>query len=121
MLRIIAILFGIGFIFAGVGGFVPTFINDGLLFGLFEVNFLHNLFHIGSGVIAIMCATTYAYSRLYFQVFGVVYGLLAIAGFVWSGDLSYIMMHMNMADNFLHLSIAIVALYLGFSARKSQA
>lgn len=119
MLRIMAIIFGIAFIFGGVAGFLPTFMHDGLLFGFFEVNFMHNVFHIASGVIAIMCATSYKYSRLYFQIFGVVYGIIAIVGFIRNGDFSFMMMHMNMADNILHTVIAIVALYLGFSAKKN--
>lgn len=114
MLRIFAILFGIGFIFAGVAGFIPAFTPNGFLFGLFEVNAMHNFVHLASGVIAIMCATTHYASRLYFQIFGVIYGIVTILGFVMKGDLSFIMMHMNMADNFLHLGISVVALYLGF-------
>jgi hypothetical protein len=116
MLRIIAILFGIGFIFAGVAGFLPQFISDGLLFGLFEVNTMHNIVHLVSGVLAIMAATSYKYAKLYFQIFGVIYAIVAIVGFWKGGDL-YIM-HMNMADNILHTGIAVIALYLGFSTKK---
>ncbi len=35
MLRMIAVLFGIALIFAGVAGFLPAFTPGGLLFGLF--------------------------------------------------------------------------------------
>lgn len=122
MLRTFAILFGIAFIFSGVAGFIPSFMPNGFLFGLFEVNTMHNLFHIASGVIAIMCATSTRSSRLFFQVFGVLYALLAIVGFLRNGDFSFMMMHMNMADNFLHLGIAVVALFLGFwFGRRPQA
>lgn len=116
MLRIIAILFGIGFIFAGVAGFLPTFVQDGLLFGYFEVNAMHNMVHLVSGVIAIMAATRFSLAKLYFQVFGIIYTLLALVGFWRNGDL--FVMHMNMADNILHIVIGVVAIYLGFSARE---
>lgn len=118
MLRIIAIIFGIAFIFAGVAGFFPSFMVDGLLLGVFEVDAMHNIVHIVSGVIAIMAATSYYYSRLYFQVFGIIYGLVTLLGFILSGNLGFLMMHFNTADNLLHLVIAIIALFLGFYTKK---
>lgn len=118
MLRFLAILFGIVLIFVGAAGFLPSFYIHDLLFGFFMVNFVHNLFHIISGVLAIMAATSYYYSRLFFQILGIVYGILAILGFALSGDLSFMMLTLNIADNILHLVIAIVALYLGFFRRK---
>ena len=118
MLRIIAVIFGIAFIFAGVAGFIPAFALDGYLFGLFEINTMHNIIHIVSGVVAIMCATSFKSTKLYFQIFGAVYLLVAILGFV-RGDL--IIMHVNMPDNFLHLAIGAIALYLGFRASSIEA
>ncbi len=117
MLRILAIIFGLGFIVAGVGGFLPPLMPNGLLFGLFQVDTMHNLLHIVSGVIAIMCATSYASSVWFFRVFGILYALLALFGFIWNGDFSFMMMQMNMADHLLHTVIAIIALYLGFSRK----
>ena len=67
MIRILAVLFGIAFIFGGVAGFMPAFMTNGALFGIFEVDSMHNIVHIASGVIAIMCATSYKYSKLYFN------------------------------------------------------
>src|SRR3990167_8469380 len=121
MVRIFAILFGIGFIFAGVAGFLPMFMPDGLLLGYFEVDAMHNLVHLISGIIAILAATNYRYAKLYFQVFGIIYGIVTIAGFVLGGDFNFMMMHMNMADNILHLGITIVALYLEFATKKASA
>jgi hypothetical protein len=120
MLRIMAILFGVGFIFAGVAGYMPSFNTDGLLFGFFEVNAMHNMIHIGSGVLAIMAATSHSLTRLYFKLLGLFYGVVAVLGFVWNGDMGMMMMHMNAADNFLHTGIAVVALYLGFVTKKAK-
>lgn len=119
MLRIMAVLFGIGFIFVGVAGFLPVFFYNNLLFGIFEVDTMHNFFHIVSGVIAIMCATDYRSTVWFFRLFGILYGLIAIAGFVLHGDFGFLMMHMNLGDNLLHTAIAIAALYLGFSRKLS--
>ena len=118
MLRILAVLFGIAFIFGGVAGFVPDFSPNGLLFGFFEVHPLHNVVHIVTGVIAIMAATKFKYTKLFFQIFGIIYTIVAIIGFVRSGDL-YVM-HVNTADNILHLVIGVVSLYLGFAFKQKQ-
>ena len=120
MIRIITLLFGIAFIFAGVAGFMPSFMQDNLLLGYFEVDAIHNMVHLIAGILAIMSLTSYVYARLYLQIFGVIYGILAIIGFVYSGDLGFMMLHVNTADNFLHLAIAVVALYFGFAFKKTK-
>jgi hypothetical protein len=116
MIRFIAVLFGIAFIFAGVAGFMPAFTTNGALLGVFEVDSMHNLVHIVSGVIAIMAATSLKATRLYFIIFGIIYTIVAILGFWRNGDL--IMMHVNMADNILHIVIGVVSLFLGYYAGK---
>jgi hypothetical protein len=118
MLRIFAIVFGVAFIFAGVAGFIPSFLTDGQLFGFFEVNSMHNIVHIVSGVIAIMAATSFKYTKYYFRIIGIVYILVAVLGFCRGGDL-YVM-HVNMADNFLHTVIGFLSLYLGFIFIRKQ-
>jgi uncharacterized membrane protein HdeD (DUF308 family) len=116
MIRLIAILFGIAFIFVGVAGFLPDFTTNGLLFGHFEVDNMHNIAYIISGVIAIMAATSLKYTKWYFLIFGVLYAVAAILGFARDGDLY--MMHSNMAGNFLHLGIGVVAILLGIWASR---
>ena len=116
MLRMMAILFGIGFIFAGVAGFLPSFMPNGLLLGFFAVDSVHNMVHIASGVVAIMCAMSYRAAKFYFIIFGLIYGAIGILGFACADSMNG--MQMNIADNILHVSIAAVALFLGFSARE---
>ncbi len=116
MIRLIAILFGIGFIFVGVAGFFPALTQNGLLFGIFEVNQMHNLVYIVSGVIAIIASTNYRVTKMYFLLFGLIYTIVAILGFWRNGDL--FMMHVNLADNILHLGIGVVSLYLGLYKSK---
>ena len=120
MVRLAAIVFGIAFIFAGVAGFMPQFVQNGLLFGLFQVDSMHNTVHLLSGVIAIMAATKYRYSKLYFELFGIFYAIVAILGFILNGDFGFMMMQFNTADNFLHTGIAIVSLYIGFATQSSS-
>lgn len=117
MVRILAIIFGVLLIFLGVAGFLPQqFMKDGLLLGYFEANQMHNLVHLVTGVIAILCATSYRAAKWFFKIFGIIYAIFAILGFFWKGDFNMIMMHLNRADNYLHVVIAIIFLYLGFLA-----
>ena len=91
---------------------MPNYTPNGLLLGYFEVDNMHNFVHIVSGVFALLAAASARYAKLYFQVFGIIYAVVTISGFWRAGDL-YVM-HVNMADNFLHLVIAVIAFYLGF-------
>lgn len=116
MIRFFAIIFGIALIFVGVAGFLPTFIQDGLLFGYFATNGLHNIFNITIGVIAIMAATSFRATKHYFQVVGLLYILLAVWGFWTDGNIY--MMHVQPADNILHIVVGVVALLVGFNNSK---
>lgn len=119
MLKALAVLIGILLIVVGILGFVPTATPHHLLLGIFMVDPLHNLVHIITGVIALFAATSANYARLFFQVFGVIYAILTILGFALKGDLVYL--HLNMADSWLHLVIAIVFLLIGFGCKKPLA
>ncbi|MEJ7662407.1 MAG: DUF4383 domain-containing protein [Hymenobacter sp.] len=57
-----------------------------------------------------------AASRLYAKVFGIVYALVTILGFLMGeGELLGIL-PINQLDNLLHLLITVALLYVGFSA-----
>lgn len=109
--------FGIIFVLIGVLGFVPGLTTDGLLLGIFEVNIVHNVIHLLTGIVALFCAGTASAAKSYFKIFGVIYGLVTIIGF--TNDASILgFFSVNTADNVLHLLITVVALYLGFSGPK---
>src|SRR3712207_3919599 len=59
MLKTAAIIFGVFFIIAGIGGFVPGLApshGDGnMLFGIFMVGPVHNIIHLASGAAALLC------------------------------------------------------------------
>lgn len=113
-LKVLAFLFGIAFIFAGICGFIPSLSPNGYLFSIFEVDTMHNIVHLVSGIIALIAASKASYAKSYFIIFGFIYAIVTILGFAHGGDILGIM-HVNMADNFLHLVIAIIALFLGFT------
>lgn len=110
--RVLAYLFGLVLLLVGVLGFMPAFTPNNLLFGYFAVNDLHNVFHIVTGVAALVLAMDTIYSKWFFRIFGLIYAAAAAVGF-WHPDMMG-MMTMNMADNILHTVIGIVSLFIGF-------
>lgn len=115
MTTTLAWVFGVVLTLVGILGFVPGITADGMLLGIFEVDMLHSIVHIVSGLAALAAAWGMYSSKLYFQVFGVVYAVVAILGFVTGGALLFMT---NMADNLLHLVIAAAALYVGFMVKE---
>jgi hypothetical protein len=86
MTKTLALLFGGVFVLVGILGFIPAAAPDEHLLGIFHVNAAHNIVHLLTGIIAIACglASEHA-SILFFRIFGVVYGLVAILGLI-AGD-----------------------------------
>lgn len=117
-LKRIAVIFGVIFVAVGILGWIPAINPGGKLLGLFNVNTAHNLVHLATGIIAIVVGVTSdKVSKTFFQVFGVVYALVAVLGF-YVGDQPLLgIVANNAADSVLHVVIAVVALYLGFGMK----
>lgn len=115
MLSLYAFIFGTVLVVAGVLGFVPGITVDGYLFNVFHVNFLHNIAHFATGVVAFICGYQgFNSSRSFFQIFGVIYGLIAILGFFYGSSAILGILSNNIPDSLLYTLIAIISLYLGF-------
>lgn len=109
-------LLGVVFVVVGLLGFV----NDPVL-GVFEVDMLHNVIHILSGVLALAAVGMGVdIMRLYAKVFGVVYGLVGVVGFVMPGDMILGLFEANLADDLLHVALAAVFLYVGFIMKEND-
>ena len=122
MLKTVANLFGIVFLLVGILGFVPGITNDQMLLGIFHVNAAHNVVHLVSGAVALWAGmTSTAYARTYFRVFGIIYALVAVLGFFVGNGLLLGLISNNMADTWLHVVSAVVALYLGFAVKDTAA
>ena len=122
MLKKAAIAFGVVFLLIGVLGFVPGVTNDGMLLGVFHVNAAHNVVHLLSGAVALWAGMTSTNaSRLYFRIFGVVYALVAVLGFVVGEGMLLGLITNNAADTWLHVAIAVAALVLGFAVKDEAA
>ncbi len=118
MLKKAAMAVGIVFLLIGVLGFTPlAFESDGVkkLLGLFQVDAVHNIVHILSGLVFLAASQNGRLARTAFQVFGVVYALVTLIGFlVGDGGSVLGLFHVNTFDNLLHLVLAAAFLYLGF-------
>ena len=119
MLKTLSWVFGIVLTLVGVLGFVPGLTTNDMLLGIFMVGGLHNLIHLVTGLAALAAAMGYFSPKMYFQIFGVVYGIVTVVGFV-QGDTVLGLIMVNMADNLLHLVIAAVALYAGFMMKEES-
>jgi hypothetical protein len=114
MLKKAALVFG-----AILLGFVPALtpkdsMGMPLLLGLFMVGTVHNIIHLVTGLAGLLASSSAKNSRLFFQVFGIVYALVTVIGFI-QGDTVLGLIHVNLADNLLHLAIAATSLYFGFA------
>lgn len=116
MAKTVVKLFGWVLLLVGVVGFF----NNPIL-GIFEVDTIHNLIHIVSGIVAIAMARKGEMSaKTFAKVFGAVYALVAVLGFLSSDGVILGLIHANGADNWLHVALAVVFLGVGFSGGRSS-
>ncbi|MCA9352822.1 DUF4383 domain-containing protein [Patescibacteria group bacterium] len=105
------------FIVVGVLGFVPALAPNGYLLGIFEVNTMHNIVHLLSGVLALVFAARGASgARAFSKIFGIIYGIVAVIGIASSSVIG--LFSVNLADNLLHVVLALIFLSIGFSKSK---
>jgi hypothetical protein len=114
--RILALVLGIVLTLVGIMGFfVSSSMSPGLLLG-FQIDLVHNLIHLLSGIVALVAFYT-GWSRRFNQIFGIIYLVVALAGLIpalyFDGRLLGIM-HVNPADDVLHWVIALAAIIVGF-------
>lgn len=106
----LAMIFGAIFVLVGLLGYVDNPIIGPA--GIFATNSTHNLAHLLIGAIMIIAATrTERAAIMSMHIFGAVYALLAVLGFAAVGEEGHSMLlgmvHINGADNWLHLFLAV--------------
>jgi hypothetical protein len=77
------------------------------------VNWLHNLVHLGTGLLGLVMAARTGSARLFAQALGVIYSVVFFAG-LFTDDLLGLL-PLNGADNILHLLTAAASLLVGFT------
>ena len=125
--RNFAMVLGVIYVVVGVLGFVPPLLTSpadapplaldqayGYLFGLFPVNILHSLVHLGVGVWGVLAARTLAAARTYAASVAVIFGVLTVMGFVPRLNTAFGFIPLFGHDVWLHALTAIVAAYFGF-------
>ena len=110
-----AMVFGVAFLLIGLLGPVAGGGARGELI-VFGRNYLHDLVHLGSGLLGVGAALYDhgAYAREYLLGFGAVYLVVLVAGFVVP-DLMNDLIALDMADNVLHLVLTAGLLGAGFA------
>lgn len=111
--RTVSLLFGVTFIAAGLLGFIPNPLvaPD----GVFAVNGVHNFVHILTGIAILTAVLKYpGYEGRILKIVGTAYAVVTVVGFLTSGNTMLGIIHINQADRWLHLGLAIVILGAGF-------
>ncbi|MBA2286243.1 MAG: DUF4383 domain-containing protein [Ktedonobacteraceae bacterium] len=130
--RIFALVIGVIFAILGIiGFFTPVENSTGVraIFGIFDVDTIHSIFYLVTGLIAI-AVVFIGHWRTFNQVFGVIYTLLGLAGLIpalyfpsgtygTDNGLFLGLTHMNAGDHILHLIVGIAALIIGFFLERS--
>ena len=116
------LLAGLSLLLAGALGFISDSSFDtgdgvqGDLFLGFEVNAIHNLIHVASGLVLLAASPRRASARAIALGFGLVYGLVAIIGLIDGEDVLGLI-PINSADNLLHIALAALGIITGLISR----
>ena len=127
MAKTLGMLFGIVFLAVGILGFVPgvtTTGSDGMpmLLNIFMVNTYHSIVHLASGAVFLFASMAGAGpARLWFKIFGLVYAVVAVLGFMTPNGMLLGMISNNPADTWLHVVLAAPMLAIGFLSPKQAA
>lgn len=114
--QLFALVFGAVYVLIGIAGF---FVADQFTGGqasdkliLFPVNHMHNIVHLLIGGALLFGSTRADLARSVNLIVGIAYALVAVLGFI--GVVTPELINdRGVADDFLHLATAILAIYFG--------
>ena len=133
--RRFAQLIGVLFLMVGFLGFLPGVLSTphpnavpglfadggyGLLFGLFPVNWIHNLVHLGVGIAGFSSARSVSKSRGFARGLTWFYGILAVMGVIPPLSMAFGLIPLHGWDVWLHGGTAAFAAYYGYG-KQAQA
>ena len=118
-----ALTIGVIFIAVGLLGFVDNPIIGDSDNAIFHADTLHNWVHIGSGILFVLVALAMpASASAVLVLFGIVYAILGVIGFFSIGSEGFGkvlgFLHINGADNYLHIALGLVIFLAGIASRK---
>jgi hypothetical protein len=113
---------GVALLLGGIFGFssdssfdTGSGVQGDLFLGL-EVNAIHNLVHVVSGLVLVVASPRRDPARGFAIGFGLLYGVAAIAGFADGRDVLGLI-PVNPADNVLHAALAALGILTGLISR----
>jgi hypothetical protein len=116
--QIFALVFGVVYVAIGLIGFGVTGFDGWVSsataekFLIFPVNPLHNIVHIGVGLLWMVAANRHESARRVNVLIGIVYAVTAAAGF--AGILDFLAIpSAGSAANWLHLGTSMLSVYFG--------
>ena len=114
-----AIIIGLAFLAVGILGFVENPIVGSSADAIFHTDQIHNIVHLASGALFLLVAMASPGSAgAFLKIFGIVYLGLGIYGAATMGAeetkklLGFL--HVNKADNYLHIGLGAVIFLAGF-------
>lgn len=114
-----SIIIGIIFLAVGLLGFTSNPVIGMADGAIFHADTTHSLVHIVSGVLFVLVALVMpASAPLFLKIFGAVYFLIGVLGFINIGSegttqlLGFL--HVNGADNYLHIGLGLLIFLAGF-------
>ncbi len=132
-IRTFSLIYGIGFLIVGAGGFIPGLLSEphshpdmtvntgfGYLMGLFPVNVLHNLVHLAFGVWGLLAYRSASGARVYARGVAIIYAVLAVSGLIPGLRTTFGLIPLFSHDVWLHIVLAAGAAYFGFVHRDAD-
>jgi hypothetical protein len=119
-------LIGLAFLAVGILGFISNPIIGDSPEAIFHADAFHNGVHIGSGILFLLIPFLAPGATNGFMIlFGIVYLGLGILGLVTMGSEGMAkllgLLHVNAADNYLHIGLGLVILIAGLATRRPSA
>ena len=130
-IQTVALLVGVVFLLAGIGGFIPGITTNAgdialyghespaMLLGIFQVSVLHNVIHLVFGVAGLVMAKSAA--ATYLVGGGLIYLVTWLYGVAIDPTSSLNFVPLDDADNWLHLGLGAGMAALGLALGKTPA
>lgn len=116
----VCIAFGLVFVLVGFLGFIPNPIVSAE--GIFETNAMHNLVHLLTGSAFLFGGLVMeGKESLMLNIVTTAYFAVALLGFATSGNTLLGLVHINEADRWLHLGLAIAMLMAAVVSSRQRA
>jgi hypothetical protein len=119
MAKTLATLFGAIYLIVGIAGFIPAFggsmsMTPGMLFGIADVNVLHNIVHVIIGLAGLAGGRTESGGISFCKTFGIILLLIGVVGFITPNLLG--ILPIGGDDIWIHLTTGAILAIAGFTA-----